>query len=369
MTNLKTMSLMINRRRIDHSFRSLFEGDTKNDTFVPVKYDESEKQMTYRIPAHQRFYNWNPEQERACIDSVINNYPVNSVCVIVRIDATTCPARPVIYYDVEDGQSRLTCCWKFANEKFTIMHEGNETTFSDLPQNIRNMISDYLIPFEEITFTQELTHQGEQEIISNIFIRINCGKHLTSNDKYYACSHVPVMRIIHGLKVQFSKTMKTYCLNVGGGKTRMLLDHFAAVILAIGHGNIALLIASFDANYKFMNDPISHESITRIGTFFVMYFGMLKTHNVTEKLGKLITKLSNFLGYCAYLFITDLETNFNTNHAMIWYLDCLKQNTKFVPTTFSILTSAHQRNCGPVPISCRVKAISEAYDRTTESDE
>lgn len=358
-------SVVINRNQLQRSFHSLFEVDNATNIFVPVGYIDSANAMTYRIPEHQRFYKWTLAQERLFIDSLIQNYPIHSIITTTRIDTTS--PNPSIYYDVEDGQSRLTCCWKFANDRLTIIHEGIETRFSELPQSIRTTISNYMIPFEELSFTQVLTRQREQAVISDIFIRINYGKQLTHNDKYHACSHVPVMVVIRYLKQTLNVQMRKYCGNVGGGKSRLLLSDFAAVILAIAHGNMESLITSFSENYHLLNDPISDASVARVRRFFTMYFDMLDTQGFT---GRSITKLPKFLGYCVYLFITDTDNDFTANPALIWYLSRLNQNKKFVPATFSILPSASQRNCGPVAIGNRMQAIRVAYEqRNQENDD
>src|SRR6056300_1412161 len=137
------MSSVINRNQLQRSFHSLFEADNAANIFVPVGYIDSENAMTYRIPEHQRFYKWTLDQERLFIDSLIQNYPIHSIITTTRIDTTA--TNPSIYFDVEDGQSRLTCCWKFANDRLTIIREGIETKFSELPQSIRTMISNYMI--------------------------------------------------------------------------------------------------------------------------------------------------------------------------------------------------------------------------------
>jgi hypothetical protein len=358
------MSSVINRNQLQRSFHSMFEVDNATNIFVPVGYIDSENAITYRIPEHQRFYKWTLDQERLFIDSLIQNYPIHSIITTTRIDTTA--TNPSIYYDVEDGQSRLTCCWKFANDRLTIIHEGIEIKFSELPQSIRTMISNYMIPFEELSFTQVMPRQREQAVVSDIFIRINYGKQLTHNDKYHACSHVPVMVVIRYLKQTLNTQMRKYCGNVGGGKSRLLLSDFAAVILTIAHGNMDSLITSFSENYHLLNDPISDASVTRVRRFFTMYFNMLDTQGFT---GKSITRLPKFLGYCVYLFITDTDNDFTTNPALTWYLSRLKQNKKFVPATFSILPSASQRNCGQVAIGNRMQAIQVAYEQRNQEND
>ena len=357
-------SVVINRNQLQRSFHSLFEVDNATNIFVPVGYIDSANAMTYRIPEHQRFYKWTLAQERLFIDSLNQNYPIHSIITTTRIDTTS--PNPSIYYDVEDGQSRLTCCWKFANDRFTIIHEGIETRFSELPQSIRTTISNYMIPFEELSFTQVLTRQREQAVISDIFIRINYGKQLTHNDKYHACSHVPVMVVIRYLKDTLNVQMRRYCGNVGGGKSRLLLSDFAAVILTIAHGNMESLITSFSENYHLLNDPISDASVACVRRFFTMYFDMLDYEGF---IGKSITRLPKFLGYCVYLFIRDTDNDFTANPALIWYLSRLNQNKKFVPTTFSILPSASQRNCGPVAIGNRMQAIRVAYEQRNQEND
>jgi len=352
------MSTFVNRNQVQRSFHNLFLLDNASSTFIPTGYPGCDGSLIYRIPPHQRFYKWTSHQESLFIDSIIQNYPIHSIITTTRIDTTN--ATPTIFYDVEDGQSRLTCCWKFANDKFTIVYDNRECTFSDLPSNLRTAISNYMIPFEELTFNGILTRQQEQSIVSEIFIRINYGRQLTHNDKYHACSHAPAMVVLKFLNEQvFKDQMKEFCGSIGTGKTRSMLSDMCAVILAIAHGTTDSLITSFSENYHLMQSPINDDSISRIRRFFAYYFEMLDTNNAP---GKKFGKLPGFLGYCAYLFITDTDNDFRTNPALRWYLSKLTENKKFVPSTFTILPSASQRNCGSVAINARIQAITVAYE-------
>jgi hypothetical protein len=354
----------INRNQTQRSFYSLFLVENSKEIFLPATATtNTNNSLVFRVPEHQRFYKWNLQQERLFIDSLVENYPIHSIITTTRIDATT--SNPTFYYDIEDGQSRLTCAWKFANEHFAIIYNNEETTFKQLPPQIQTQISNYMIPFEEITFTTTLTRQNEQAIISEIFIRINYGKQLTHNDKYHACPHLPVMVVFKHVKDTFETEFREYCGKVGSeSKSRPLLADFAAVILAISHASPSALITSFSENYHLLKIPINSVNLTRVTNFFTKYFNMLRSHDVNVKS---LTKLSKFLGYCAYSFIHN-DTEFTTDPSLIWYLNRVKQNKDFVPPTFTGLSPGSQRNCGPVPINDRLIAIQQAYNDRNQNN-
>ena len=57
--------------------------------------------MKYRIPEHQRYPQWSSEQKNL-IDTIFRNYPMNGIVVSQHIEDN------LIYFDLEDGQTRLS---------------------------------------------------------------------------------------------------------------------------------------------------------------------------------------------------------------------------------------------------------------------
>ena len=165
----------MSRRQDKKTLYELFEKD--EDTEKP-KYFNYESRNTepllYRIPEHQRYPQWNRHDEILLIDTVFRNYPMNGFVVSQKNDPTG-----GIYYDIEDGQSRLSILQKFYNNKFTYNTiNGDSVFFKDLPDNIKRRFENYSI-FIEVMI--ESNHENEVEV----FERLQNGTKLKDKDLYW----------------------------------------------------------------------------------------------------------------------------------------------------------------------------------------
>tara|TARA_B110000967_G_scaffold144999_1_gene148408 strand:- start:3487 stop:4593 length:1107 start_codon:yes stop_codon:yes gene_type:complete len=317
---------------------------------------EEHRFRTYRIPVHQRFYKWNHTQQKMLIDSIITGFPIQSLVVVSRIDIDI--ENPRAYYDIEDGQSRLTTLWLFINNRFTISLDDEETCYDDLTMETKMKILNYRIPIEQVEFTGILTRREEQTMITELFIRLQMGKPLSDNDKYHASDHEPCMQMLSYIKSEYNATIEAYCGKVGEGKTKPMLSDFCSAILSVGHNNIEY-INSFSENYEIISTPFTAEGKTRILSFFANYVALVSMRVPTGS-AKIYGKMSKFLGYCVISYIND-PRQFPQPH-LVWYLQEVVNNAKFVPTTFHDLAPGDQRNCRPLPVHRRSMAILDAYN-------
>lgn len=362
------MNGLIERQTISQPFHSLFEVDNANiNIFTPPDFINNEIHRRYRIPDHQRRYQWSKNQEKLFIHSLLNNYPIHSIICISRVDVTS--QSPFIYYDIEDGQSRLTCCWKFVNNLFTIkFDDGDEIKYSDLPIIMKQRLSNYTLTFEIITFTRIITRTEELQICSDIFTRINNGRPLSCNDMYHANAHKPCMTILLELLVhtEYKDLIKNYFGKVGKGKSRTLLSDLCGAILSIAHSDDIYLTTSFAENYDVLSVPIDNSSKNNVLQFFTRYFNVL-TNNVTN-VKKIYAKLSGLLGYYCFLHVNRSEyQNEPYNDAMLWYIKKRNENPRYIPNTFYFLTDAEKRNCRAFYIRKRVNAIIKAYNERNDN--
>lgn len=102
-------------------------------------------------PPYQRRSVWNWEYRQFFIDSVIRNYPTQSIFLDVTID----PDEPT-RYKVLDGKQRLTSLILFTRDEFatpeSLSDLGLEDTYySDLPRDIRTRILGYIFTVESVT--------------------------------------------------------------------------------------------------------------------------------------------------------------------------------------------------------------------------
>jgi hypothetical protein len=316
---------------------------------------EEHRFRTYRIPDHQRFYKWNHAQQKMLIDSIITGFPIQSLVVVSRIDTDI--EIPRSYYDIEDGQSRMTTLWLFINNRFTISLDDEETHYDDLPMETKMRILNYRIPIEQVEFTGILTRREEQTMITELFIRLQMGRPLSDNDKYHASDHEPCMQMLSDIKSEYKAKIEAYCGKVGDGKTKPMLSDFCSAILALGHNNTEY-INSFSENYEIISTPFTDAGKYRITSFFGNYFALISLR-VPSGSAKIYGKMSKFLGYCVSSYINDPH-QFPQPH-LVWYLQEVVNNSKFVPTTFYNLAPGDQRNCRPLPVHRRNTAILAAY--------
>lgn len=361
----------IERQTVSQTFHSLFEIPNASETiFTPPDYtDSSVAIQRYRIPSHQRRYQWSKNQEKLFIHSLLQNYPIHSIICISRVDVSS--ANPYVFYDIEDGQSRLTCCWKFVNGLFTIkIGNDNEINYSKLSPELRQRVSNYSITFEIISFAQGTTRTQELQMCSDIFTRINNGKPLSCNDKFHANSHQPCMVLLMDMinDNTFKDLFKRFCGDVGKGKSRALLSDLCGAILTIAHHNEIHLTTSFSENYEVLNKSIDQLSKSNVIRFFRSYFDTISKYITNVK--KVYGKLSGTLGYYCYLFVNrDEYINIPYEEALIWYLQKRNINHKYTPKTFWMLSDGEKRNCRPINIKKRVDAIIQAFIQRDESDE
>lgn len=102
-------------------------------------------------PPYQRRSVWNLEYRQFFIDSVIRNYPTQSIFLDVTID----PDFPT-EYRVLDGKQRLTSLIGFTSNEFATPDSlgdlgFDDTYYSDLPRDIRTRILAYLFTIESVT--------------------------------------------------------------------------------------------------------------------------------------------------------------------------------------------------------------------------
>ena len=68
----------------------------------------------YRVPDHQRFPGWRDEKPQYLVDTILKNFTFGAITMTTHVDLRT----HTIYYNIQDGQTRLTTLQKFVLGKF-----------------------------------------------------------------------------------------------------------------------------------------------------------------------------------------------------------------------------------------------------------
>ena len=162
----------------------------------PEEIREKERTTEYHIPAHQRFFIWNAEQQNKLIDTLIRGYPIPDII----ISDTGHRGDPK---QIEDGQQRLTTLWRYFHNLFPYTPpelkdspnppqiyyseipkkaKGNNKLLSDIDPDAKRRLEDYPLKIKQITNSGDKSFLDK---ISEIFERLNAGKPLADGDKFW----------------------------------------------------------------------------------------------------------------------------------------------------------------------------------------
>jgi 5-methylcytosine-specific restriction endonuclease McrA len=85
-------------------------------------------------PKYQREFIYKSKQEQAVIETILRDFPLNTIYWIKNADDT---------YEVLDGQQRIISICRFINNEFSIEYEKFQQIFDNLQPDIQNKILDY----------------------------------------------------------------------------------------------------------------------------------------------------------------------------------------------------------------------------------
>lgn len=85
-------------------------------------------------PPYQREFVYDPPQEQAVINTILNSFPLNSIYWAVRDDGT---------YEVIDGQQRILSICRYSQSKFSYRLGDSPRFFHNLPADLKQKFLDY----------------------------------------------------------------------------------------------------------------------------------------------------------------------------------------------------------------------------------
>ena len=330
----------LNRMTVQRDIRTLigtspantktrFEPDRDANTIAPL-----------RIPIHQRHYIWTYSKQTLLIESILSNIPL-PLMVFTEQSVQGGSA-----WFVQDGQQRLMTLQKFVLGLFAL-EDGRQ--FYDLSEDDR-------LNFLGYTITCEIIQNPTPDQIATIFERLNCGKPLTDNDKFWNRRESPVVSFAlnelmrhPGLESHF----RIYVGNVGTGKSRSQLSDLIGAVVAIIRGSVDCIATSFDRVGQYVCDSISEETKEKVIQIFKQYFAIIYSSmrfNGVSRIRKLYIKLTGMLGiylfwrlhpdYCAQEDQTSFKNSIRCWSWFAWKL----QDKNFKKDYFASLSAGHQRN-------------------------
>lgn len=167
---------------------------------------------------YQRSEVWPTKKKQRLIDSILRKYDISKIFLRQRLDGV---------FECLDGQQRLKAIHEFTNNEFATSKDittelGTEAFYSDqptLPDFLKSRVREFVI-------TATLVHNVDEEITSDIFLRLQEGMPLNAPEKLNAISGIMRRRVLELSRHKFFS-------NMGVKDTRFTHRYLAAQILAI----------------------------------------------------------------------------------------------------------------------------------------
>lgn len=227
------------------TLRTMFEKE--EDKFI--RFDNKKRQtseLEYRIPEHQRFPQWNKENKIKLIDTVIKDYTMSSLIVSQKYDIDN----HCVYYDIEDGQTRLSYLQDFVNGVFSYVLNGEEYYFKEFSDTAKEKFLSYTLSIEVIKKKPGVSEKEYDYEIEEIFERLQGGTPLNNDDKFWNRKDSPMVKLAIEL-FKNKKLKKYFSINKFDPKNghRKKLSNICGLIGSI-------LYESYTPSFKLQKDNI-----------------------------------------------------------------------------------------------------------------
>ncbi len=361
------------------TIRELFakDGDGTYLNFDSTE-DRIQTQKKYRIPIHQRFNRWSPNDKQSLIASIFLNYIIGSISLSRHHDG-----QMGFYENIEDGQSRLTVIQEFIEDKFKF----NGLLFSQLPEYDRNRFMDYKFS-TDITV---LSRRGNSNLTSDDhyfinFDRINKGISLSDNDKYWCYKGKKLVEIAMNLieeskeDYSFMGVSKFGEKDKNGKVERKPLEEFVTFISALLNN---IYKKSFDRNSEYLDvkksneEPYSQVDIDYIYGFMEFYKNihdaMLEQmpRRTREQIGK-FNNPGQFLGMIVMDYKDESTTSDYKKDMWVNILNINRSSDNFMKeknTLWNGFTDANRKNQEEENIRMRLNRVKQFYSNKQETSD
>jgi len=368
-SHTSTMSIIIVqaapafRSRITHSGYSTKRlSDIIVELFDPTESRNLGTKLRYRIPAHQRFDSWSINQKKKLVDTILQDFIILPIIVTSHGDVTG------IYYNIQDGQTRLTALHEFANNKFPAF-DGR--FFKDLSEEERVRFMTYQIDVKHIEKNRDTTEREFDEIIAEMFERLNSGKPLSDNDKFHARLSTQVMQLVESVKKssEFGFLIEKFCwLKLGSGKSRTGLKEAAAIVLSVIQMSSDCITTSYALNGpRMVATEVNAADIERVHSFLRWYFVIIERAipNVSKPKRAIFNKIPATLGCMLFSWIQSGRVGGSTDDEMwVKFVKANHDHKNFLDTLFARLTKGNRQNATTSDFNAKITAIVSAFAQT-----
>jgi len=344
---------LISSDRFDHEHRSGCGGD--------------ELKKTYRIPEHQRFPSWSQQSKVRLVDSIMSNFPIGQITLTKHHDSNQ---ENEEYFNIQDGQTRMTVLQEFVLGKFP----WENKLYNELSADERARFNNYIVQLDIFKKNRSMSAVEFNSIICEIFERLNSGKPLTDNDKYWNRQDTPAVQFLKRLRdsSEFGPLIRKYMWsNLAGGKTRSGLNHFVGLILGLVNQRTECISTSFMQNGEtLIRTGIDSDGEKRVTDFLRWYFGILTDvfQFAAWTVKRTFGKLSGVCGLIAADWIQNPVVA--RSHYDMWkkYIDLQYSREHFERRIFEKLSNGNARNVTEIAINARIAAVCSLYQENGFSE-
>ena len=225
--------------------------------------------LKFRIPEHQRWPRWGVAAQRKLVDSVFQNMPMQGITFSQHID-TNAPVGEQEYYDIEDGQTRLSILQAFYNNKFAWY---DDRTFRELGPNQQQRFKSYKL-------NAEIIANATEDQIHEIFERCQEGKPLRDCDKFWNRKKKSVVQFAYDLIRAGAPRWRHKYMGTSrfGTQNRARLSDVVGLTAAlVCEGGKDYITSSFRRLHPKLDTVVNAPAIHKIYTFLRFYFKIIDT--------------------------------------------------------------------------------------------
>ncbi len=317
----------------------------------------------FKIPEHQRFPSWSKEKKKMLIDSVLKNYPIHSIICSKHFIMDNKKVRE--YLDIEDGQTRLSILQEFYEGGFV---DGYGNNFEDLSLCEKRAFENYEVSIEVIEIEDD-----NEDIIHDIFDRLQMGQPLKDCDKFWNWKETPLVK--YALELINSGILNTYMgTSKFSSQKRERLSDTVGLLSLIIYWNITTLEYinnSFKSHFKNVKKNISDLEKEKVMKFLKYYFSIIdKCYEIYPKVknekSKKYYNICNDLGLVIYDYFENSGVNIETRKDMwIKYFIYSRKNKNLTSGSKQLWNNVDGKPTWTQPkyMGCRCSRVIEFYDK------
>jgi hypothetical protein len=163
----------MDRRQDNTTLGDIFEKDEEGNPKFFNSILRADTNLKYRIPEHQRHPSWKHNAKQLLVDTVFRNFPMSGFVVSEHCEDEK------IYYDFEDGQTRISILQDYYNDGFAYETDAKQSVkFSKLPRAVQRRFENYKIYIEVMS-------DFEENSKFEVFERLQAGDPLKDKDLYW----------------------------------------------------------------------------------------------------------------------------------------------------------------------------------------